>query len=69
MTFMRNLLLMGTAVAGLTLLVAAPASARTLCREDGYCYNTSGDPVYQQPQWGRSYHEGYYRKHRHYHED
>jgi hypothetical protein len=31
------------------LLAAAPISARTICREDGYCYNTSGKPVYQQP--------------------
>jgi hypothetical protein len=53
---MRNLLLMGAAVAGLTLLAVAPAAARTICRDDGSCYNTSGDPVYQQPEWRHPYH-------------
>jgi hypothetical protein len=57
------------------LLAAAPISARTICREDGYCYNTSGKPVYQQPEWRRHdregyhhEHEGYYQKHRHDHD-
>jgi hypothetical protein len=50
MAHSRNLLLL-TAAAGVALLVAGPASARTICRADGFCFNTSGDPIapWQQP--------------------
>lgn len=52
------------AVSGLTLLSAAPASARTICRGNGYCYNTSGAPIYSQPRWGHGYNREYYpRRH------
>jgi hypothetical protein len=55
------------AVSGLTLLSAAPASARTICQYNGYCYNTSGAPIYSAPRWHHGYNPGYYPwRHRHY---
>jgi hypothetical protein len=73
MSLMRNLLLMGAAVSGLALLVAAPVSARTICREDGRCYNTSGLPVYDQPPYHRYAYAGdpdrYQRRRHYYHHD
>ncbi|MGA2493871.1 MAG: hypothetical protein ABSF67_13095 [Roseiarcus sp.] len=58
------------AVSGLTLLSAAPASARTICQNNGYCYNTSGAPIYTAPRWHHGYNQDYYRwHHRHYGEN
>jgi hypothetical protein len=71
MTPIQNLLLVGAAVSGLALLAAAPVSARTICREDGRCYNTSGLP--DQPPNHRYAYAGdpdRYQRHRHfYHHD
>ena len=44
MRLARNLLLTAAAATGIALLAAGPASARTICRADGTCFNTSGDP-------------------------
>jgi hypothetical protein len=65
MTLMRSLLT-SAAVCGVALLTVAPASARTICRPDGYCFNTSGTPVYDQPayQYHRWADGGYYPYHR-----
>ena len=58
------------AVSGLTLLSAAPASARTVCQGNGHCYNTSGAPIYDAPRWHHGYNQEYYpRHHRHYDEN
>jgi len=71
----RSLLLTVAAASGVALLTFAPASARTICRGDGYCFNTSGSPVYDQPAYHPYAYEGYrpypnrYRRHWHYHED
>jgi hypothetical protein len=68
---MRSLLLTAAAVSGVALLTVAPASARTICRGDGQCFNTSGSPVYDQPQYHRYVYENpnRYRRHWHYHQD
>ena len=72
MTFTRSLLA-GLAFSSVALLAAAPASARTICRADGMCFNTSGAPIapWQQPAYrGGFADEGYgsyypYHHHRH----
>lgn len=81
MRFAQSLLLTAIAATGIVLLAAGPASARTICRPDGTCFNTSGDPIapWQQPAYrgyayeGRDAYEGdrywRYRHHRHWHED
>jgi hypothetical protein len=55
-------------------LAAAPASAHSVCRADGVCFNTSGTPIpyYQQP----AYRGGFadqtpypYHHRRHWHQD
>jgi hypothetical protein len=70
MTFRRNLLLAGAA-SSIALLVAAPASAHTVCRADGICFNTSGAPIapWQQPAFrgGYAYPNGYYGYYHPYH--
>ena len=66
----RNLLL--TAV-GVALLLVGPASARTICRADGVCFNTSGEPIapWQQPAYRGGFADednGYaYQPYRYYH--
>jgi hypothetical protein len=70
MTLMRTRLATATALGALMLITAAPASARTVCRPDGYCFNTSGAPVYDQPAYHRYAYDGYpypYRHRRHWH--
>lgn len=83
MTFAQNLLLAATAASLFAVLAAAPASARTICRADGVCFNTSGEPIapWQQPAFrggyayeGRGAYEGdgywrYRHHHRHMHEE
>ena len=72
MTLMRTRLATAAALCGLALIAAAPASARTICRPDGYCFNTSGNPVYDQPAYHRYAYDGYpypYRHRRHWHYD
>jgi hypothetical protein len=72
MILMRSRLLTAAAVCGVALLIAAPASARTICRPDGYCFNTSGRPVYDQPAYHPYGYAGYpyrYRRHWHYDDD
>jgi hypothetical protein len=51
MTLLRNTLVIVTAISSFTLVMDAPASARTVCRPDGLCFNTSGRPIpyYDQP--------------------
>jgi|GEM_PF-5829330 hypothetical protein len=76
MTFARKLHLVAAAC-GVALLAAGPTSARTICRADGICFNTSGDPIapWQQPAYrggyaddedGYAYRPYYYPHHRHY---
>ena len=76
MTFRRILLLTAAAASGIVLLTTGPTSARTICRPDGTCFNTSGDPIapWQQPAYrgyvyeGRGAYEGdRYWWHRHHH--
>jgi hypothetical protein len=69
MTLTRSLLI-SAAACGVALLTIAPASARTICRPDGYCFNTSGTPVYDQPAYhswayGGYYPYSYHRRHWH----
>jgi hypothetical protein len=74
----RSLLFGILAAASCALLTAASASAHTICRPDGICFNTSGDPIapWQQPAFrggfaddgGYSYDRPYpYRYYRHHH--
>jgi hypothetical protein len=69
MTFAQNLLLTTAVATGVALLAIGPASARTICRTDGICFNTSGAPIapWQQPAFrggfaddGYGYGYGYY---------
>jgi hypothetical protein len=75
-------LLTAAAVSCLALVAAAPASAKTICRPDGICFNTSGDPIapWQQPAYrggyaDESYGPGpypypyHYHRHPHWHSD
>jgi hypothetical protein len=52
------------------VLCTAPASAHTVCRPDGFCFNTSGAPIapWQQPalRGGYAYYPYHYRHWRHY---
>jgi hypothetical protein len=63
MAIMRNLPLIAAAVSAAALIAASPASARTICRADGICFNTSGEPIapWQQPAFrgGFAYPPGY----------
>jgi hypothetical protein len=63
-------LLAAATVCGVALLTVMPASGRTICRPDGYCFNTSGTPVYDQPAYQYYGYGGYhpypYRYRRHY---
>jgi hypothetical protein len=72
MTLTRTLLT-ATAISGVALFTTIPASARTICRSDGYCFNTSGRPVYDQPAYHGWAYGGYYpypyRHRRHWHYD
>jgi hypothetical protein len=65
MTLARNILLTAAAISCIACFVAAPASARTICRPDGYCFNTSGRPI---PYFDQPAYQGYYAYHpyRHY---
>jgi hypothetical protein len=63
MTLTRSLLT-SAAVCGVALLTVVPASARTICRPDGYCFNTSGAPVYDQPAYHDYGYGGYYPQYR-----
>lgn len=70
MTITRILLLATALVSG-ALLVSQSASARTICRPDGFCFNTSGAPIapWQQPAYRGGYADPYpyHRRHwRHY---
>jgi hypothetical protein len=76
MTFSRSLLLTAATACGIALFAASPASARTICRADGICFNTSGEPIapWAQPAYrgysyeGRGAYEGdRYWWHRHHH--
>ncbi len=82
MSLARNLLLTAAAASAVALLAAGPASARTICRADGTCFNTSGEPIapWQQPAFrggyayeGRGAYEGdrywRYRHNRHWREE
>ena len=69
-TVAASLVTLALAVSGLTLLSAAPASARTVCQGNGHCYNTSGAPIYNVPRWHHGYNPEYdRRRHRHYDEN
>jgi hypothetical protein len=57
MTLLRNTLLTLAAISGLALSVATPTLARTICRPDGYCFNTSGRPI---PYYDQPAYQGYY---------
>jgi hypothetical protein len=52
-------------------LVASSASARTICRPDGVCFNTSGKPIppWKQPAYEGGYAYDAYPYHRHWHRD
>ena len=71
MTLVRILPLAAALVGG-AILFSQSASARTICRPDGFCFNTSGAPIapWQQPAYrGYAYPSPYhyYRRHwRHY---
>jgi hypothetical protein len=69
MSSTRTLLLAGLAASAVALLVATPASARTICRPDGVCFNTSGKPIapWQQPAYQGDYEYGNYPYHHHRH--
>ena len=80
MTIVRGLLV-AAALSSLAL-ATAPASARTICRADGMCFNTSGTPIpdhdqpayrggfadegYAAPPYPHPYHR--YRHWRHYYD-
>lgn len=64
MTLGKILPLAAALLGGATLL-SQPASARTICRPDGFCFNTSGAPIapWQQPAYrgGFAHPYPYYR--------
>jgi hypothetical protein len=73
---MRRKVLFAAAAISAFALLAGEASARTICRADGVCFNTSGAPIapWQQPAFRGGYaDEGYYGgppypyHHHHYH--
>ena len=69
MGFPRTLFLTAGAVCGALLLTTFAASARTICRPDGICFNTSGQPIYpdQQPAYRGGFADDgypYHRRHR-----
>lgn len=82
MTFVRSLLV--AAALSPLAFAAAPASAHTVCRPDGVCFNTSGTPIpyydqpayrggyadesYGAPPYPYPYHHHYYRHYRHYYD-
>jgi hypothetical protein len=61
MTIARNTLLVAV---GISFFAAVPASARTICRPDGYCFNTSGHPI---PYYDQPAYQGYYAYHPYHH--
>ncbi len=61
----RTFLFVAAPALSLALLNGSPASARTVCRPDGCCFNTSGEPIPDQPRhcyrhW--RHHERYYEE-------
>lgn len=60
-----SLVALALAVSALTLIPAAPAAARTICDAYGRCYNTSGAPIYNGPDWRHRH----YWPHHHWHHD
>jgi hypothetical protein len=67
MTLYRTSLFVAFGIfAAATFMTPPPASARTICRPDGYCFNTSGKPI---PPWKQpanaAYGYGYYPYHHH----
>lgn len=69
MTLVR-ILPLAAAVVGGAVLLSQTASARTICRPDGFCFNTSGTPIapWQQPAYRGyaypyPYYHRYYRRH------
>jgi hypothetical protein len=67
MTLVRIALSVAGAASAAAFLTVTPASAHTICRPDGFCFNTSGQPVapWQQPALQGGYANGYYPYHYH----
>jgi len=65
----RTLLFACGVACGLAVLAATPASARTVCYPNGYCFNTSGRPIYDYGGHGYGYRPGwrFWRHHHHHH--
>ena len=56
MVFARSSLLVAIAALSAALLGVPSASARTFCRPDGCCFNTSGEPIPDQPRFCYHHH-------------
>jgi hypothetical protein len=64
MTLARHTLLIAVAFSSTAFFLPGPASARTICRPDGYCFNTSGNPI---PYYDQPAYQGYYAYHPYHH--
>ena len=80
MTRTQTFRLTAAALSTLALFAAGPASAKTICRPDGICFNTSGQPIapWQQPAYRGGYADEsyapppypyYHHHHPHWHSD
>jgi hypothetical protein len=71
MNYVRLLLLTTSMISAASTAAVTPAFARTICRPDGVCFNTSGRPIppWRQPAYEDPYPYGHHPYHRYWRPD
>jgi hypothetical protein len=71
MSWSRVLCFAALVISMASAVTTTPASARTICRPDGFCFNTSGRPIppWRQPAYEDGYPYHYHPYHRYWRPD